>query len=67
VAGCAVLTLAVMGVDHALDGHVHGLLKVAVQIATGTTAYAVSMAFLARQLSSELWSTAKPLFMRSGA
>jgi polysaccharide transporter, PST family len=64
---CLVLAFAVSAVDHALDGHVHALVNVAAQIAAGTTAYAVSMAFLARRLSSELWSTAKPLLMRSRA
>jgi len=66
VAGCGVLALAVIGVDHTLSGHVHALVNVMIQIGVGGLVYAASMAFLARGLSAELWSTAKPLFMKSG-
>jgi PST family polysaccharide transporter len=66
VAGCGILAFAVIGVDHALSGHVPALANVAVQIGIGGAGYVASMAFLARGLSAELWSTAKPLFMRSG-
>jgi O-antigen/teichoic acid export membrane protein len=58
VAGCAVLALAVIGIDHALSGHVHALMKVVIQIGIGGLVYAASMAFLARELTAELWSTA---------
>jgi O-antigen/teichoic acid export membrane protein len=67
VAGCGVLALAVIGVDRTLSGHVHALVNVSLQIVVGASAYAASMAFLARGLSAELWSTAKPLFMRGGS
>ena len=61
VAGCGVLAIAVIGMDHALSGHVHAFLKVAMQIVIGGLAYVVSMAFLARGLSAEFYSMAEPL------
>jgi polysaccharide transporter, PST family len=64
VAGCGVLALTVIGVDHALSGHVYAPVKVSVQIIVGASVYAASMAFLARDLSAEIWNTAKPLFMK---
>jgi PST family polysaccharide transporter len=65
VGGCAVLALAVIAVDRTLSGHVHPLVNVTIQIGVGALTYAASMAFLARGLSAELWSMAKPLFMKS--
>ena len=65
VAGCGVMALTVIGVDHALSGHFHVSVKVFFQIIVGASVYVASMAVLARELSAEIWSTAKPLFVKS--
>jgi O-antigen/teichoic acid export membrane protein len=65
-AGCGVLVLGVIGVNHGVRAHVHPLVTVVLEIVVGGLVYTASMAVLARGLSAELWSTAKPLFMKSG-
>jgi PST family polysaccharide transporter len=64
VAACGVLAITVIGIDRALSGHVHALVKVSLQIVLGASVYAASMVFFARGLSAELWNTAKPLLIR---
>ncbi len=67
VAGCGLMALGVIGVDHALSGHVHVPVKISLQIIVGASVYAAGIAFFARELSTELWTMAKPLLMKRGS
>jgi O-antigen/teichoic acid export membrane protein len=64
MAACGVLAITVIALDRALNGHVHTLVKVSLQIVLGASVYAASMVLFARGLSAELWNTAKPLLRR---